>query len=103
MFDIQARVRLGGSAGEDLQLQVVDPILVDLVGDLVAGAPLATGRFNGSIMKTFSNGVVFTEHTLVGDLVESAYPGYAASGTLLWSAAGTDDSGNHVVVADAPA
>lgn len=102
MFDIQARVRLGGSAGADLQLTVISAILTDLVGDLVAGAPLATGRFNGCKLATFSNGVVVTEQTLIGDLTESAYPGYAESAALVWSVAGVDDAGNHVVVADAP-
>ncbi len=103
MFDIQARVSFGGGATTDLPLTAIAVLLDQLVGDLVAAAPLATGRFNGCTAHLFKTVAAISEDTLKTDLTESTFPGYAASAALVFSAAGVDDAGNHVVVADVPA
>lgn len=103
MFDIQVRARLGTPDHGEIQLLVVDPVLKQLVGDMVAAAPLATGRFKDCTAHLYTNAIVVGPGTVVGDLVEAAFPGYAASAAVTFSAAGLDDVGNHVVIGDVPA
>lgn len=103
MFDIQARAKMGGALGTDEQLIVIAAVLDSLVGNLVTAAPVATGVFNACTAHLFKNAFTVDENTLKADLTEATFPGYAASAALVFSTAGIDDAGNHIVVADVPA
>lgn len=99
-FDLQCRLKLGGSAGTDLTLVAVSPFLQKILTALVT-SPIG-GTIQPYDIHTYQNPFSFTQGTVVGDLTESAYPGYAEQGGTAWSPPGFDDDGNVVMVADLP-
>lgn len=103
-FDIQGRACIGGPSTDEVKLTVNGPTLGVLAGDLVSGnlGTNVPGLFNNCTFGAFQNGLIPDEGTEFSDLVECNFPGYTRSANLTFSAAGLDDRGNHVVVADMP-
>jgi hypothetical protein len=56
------------------------------------------GDLNGAKLGLFSNNIVPTQDTVIGDLTPCTFPGYALSAAITWGAADIDDSGSAVTL-----
>lgn len=103
MFDLQAKVALGGSRGDEVKMVVTGALLGTLVGQLVdSNLANGTGAFFDAKVGFYQNGLVPDENTDFADLVESNFTGYDRSANVTFSPAGLDESGHHVTVGDVP-
>lgn len=99
-FDVQARVSIGGGPSDDLPLILTRPTIQGILAELIDATP-AGGVLSGTVTAhAMANSLLFTPFTVIGDLVESTFPGYAATALVAWSAVGLDPSGNVIVFAD---
>lgn len=71
----------------------------DLTALIAAGPP--AGRLNGVKVHLFQNNIVPTPATILTDLVEATFDGYAASAAVTWGSVVVDPAGNAVVYGDA--
>lgn len=71
-----------------------------LLTNAVAGAPVATGPLNGSLLVLFANNIIPNADTVLADLVEPTAAGYARSAAITWSGPYSDSAGNEQVVGD---
>jgi len=102
-FDLQCRLQLGGSPGSDLVLVATSGWLLKALDFLSVTPAPATIPLSAYEVHSYLNPFVFDKDTVVGDLTESVYPGYASQVGNPWSPVGTDDNDNVVCVADLPA
>jgi len=71
------------------------PFLFNQVLELLALADALAGDFTGSLMKLYTNNLVFDPATVVvGDLTEATFTGYVSQ-TLVWGVPSVSDD-NHV-------
>jgi len=73
-------------------MTMVDAFNEAAIAQLLAAAP-ATGPFAGALLGLFTNNITPTRSTILADLVEAAYAGYARQAGV-YSVPGRDQNGN---------
>lgn len=70
-----------------------------MLDDLVVAGPPA-GLLNGALVKLFKNDMTPSGLTLLADLDEADFTGYAASGAVTWDAGFTNEAGDGEIIGD---